>query len=74
MSQEQDHETSARLESLETKVSFQDRTIDALNEVVTRQQDQVDQLVLEVKQLRKTLEALGAQSIDGGEEPPPPHY
>jgi SlyX protein len=63
-----------RLEILETKITYQDRTIDALNEIVTHQQDQVDLLMREVRQLRKTLESLSATSIEGGEEPPPPHY
>jgi SlyX protein len=74
MSQDDGQETVARLETLESKVSFQDRTIDALNDVVTRQQDQIDQLILQVTQQRKTLESLDLGSVEGGEEPPPPHY
>ena len=33
-----------RLEKLETRLAYQDQTIEALNEVVTRQQDQIDRL------------------------------
>lgn len=67
-------ETIERLETLESKVAFQDRTIDALNEVVIRQQDQVDRLTRELVLLRKSLDSLGEASVEGGQEPPPPHY
>ncbi len=33
-----------RLEILETRLAYQDQTVEALNEVVTRQQDQIDRL------------------------------
>ena len=33
-----------RLEKLETRIAYQDQTVEALNEVVTRQQDQIDRL------------------------------
>ena len=33
-----------RLEKLETRLAYQDQTLEALNEVVTRQQDQIDRL------------------------------
>lgn len=74
MSQSETPETLARLEDLETKVVYQERTIDQLNEVVTKQQDQVDRLRLEVDQLNKTLKAISSLTVEGGEEPPPPHY
>jgi SlyX protein len=40
-----------RLEILETRLAYQDQTVEALNEVVTRQQDQIDRL-------EKSLQAL----------------
>ena len=33
-----------RLEKLEIRLTYQDQTVEALNEVVTRQQDQIDRL------------------------------
>jgi SlyX protein len=63
-----------RFEILESKVLYQDRTIDELNEVVTKQQDQIDGLIAEVGRLRQDLDGIQARGIDGGEEPPPPHY
>lgn len=62
-----------RFEVLESKVLYQDRTIDALNEVVTKQQDQMDMLTAELKRLRDALEAIPGDGVEGGEEPPP-HY
>lgn len=62
-----------RFEILESKALYQDRTIEELNEVVTQQQNQIDLLGLELKQLRTLLEN-PERGIDGGDEPPPPHY
>lgn len=42
-----------RLEKLETRLAYQDQTVEALNEVVTRQQDQIDRL-------ERSLQALEA--------------
>jgi SlyX protein len=67
-------EIEERFQTLENKVLYQDRTIDELNTVVTRQQDQVDQLIAEVRKLREFFKDLPEGTIDGAEEPPPPHY
>jgi SlyX protein len=64
----------ARFEVLESKTLYQDRTIDDLNEVVTKQQDQMDRLTAEVERLRQAIVAIEEHGIKGGEEPPPPHY
>jgi SlyX protein len=63
-----------RFQILESKVLYQDRTIDDLNEVVTKQQDQIDLLIAEVERLRQALIGIQEREVDGGEEPPPPHY
>ena len=63
-----------RFEVLEAKVLYQERTIEELNSVVIRQQDQVDALTAEVAQLREILENPPEDTIDASEEPPPPHY
>jgi len=62
-----------RIQILEEKFEYQERTIDALNEVIIEQQTQLN--VFENKILR--LEALVSGIEDnpnGGEDPPPPHY
>lgn len=65
----------AQLVELETKLAFQEQAVEALNEVVTRQQQQIEALVLEVQTLKDRLRA-GAPSPVGPleEEKPPPHY
>lgn len=63
-----------RFQVLENKVLYQDRTIEELNDVVTQQQNQIDQLNLKVKRLRELFDNPSDSGIAGGEEPPPPHY
>jgi SlyX protein len=63
-----------RFEIVESKILFQDRMIDELNEVVTKQQDQIDLLTTELNRLRQDLANIQEGGIDGVEEPPPPHY
>ena len=67
-------EVEERFQVLENKVIHQEYTVDELNSVVTRQQDQIDQLMAEIGQLRAELRDPGERTIDAAEEPPPPHY
>ncbi len=64
-----------RIVELETKISYQDHTIAQLNEVVTSQQQQIDQLEKAVERLRQHLKQSGNHEIARpDEEVPPPHY
>ncbi len=64
-----------RLAELEMRVTFQDQTIQELNEVVTRQQAQIDRLAREVETLKSHLAGLAPSLvIPAEEEKPPPHY
>ena len=63
-----------RFERLESRVLYQDRTIDDLNAVVTRQQDQIDTLTSSIERLRAIIQNPPQDSVDTSEEPPPPHY
>jgi SlyX protein len=63
-----------RFERLETRVLYQDRTIEDLNTVVTRQQNQIDALTSDIERLRAIIQNPPQDSIDTSEEPPPPHY
>lgn len=62
-----------RIIELETRLSYQDHTIEQLNEVVTMQQRQIELL-------QKTLLSLHEQMagddtiLQPDEEAPPPHY
>jgi uncharacterized coiled-coil protein SlyX len=63
-----------RVLGLEEKIMFQQRGLDELNEVVLRQQVELDRLHLEVKSLRTLAER---EQEQGGEDLPhekPPHY
>jgi len=64
-----------RLIELETKISYQDHVIGELNEVVIRQQDQIDRLEKGSEQLRQHLKQnSGTGLARPDEEVPPPHY
>ena len=64
-----------RIAELESKLAFQDHTIEQLNTVVTQQQQQIDQLLLVVEELKQRIESLReATVIPQAEEKPPPHY
>lgn len=63
------------LVELQTQMSFQEDTVAQLNDVVTRQQRQIDELMLAIEQLKKQLESMATeQSETQEEEAPPPHY
>jgi SlyX protein len=64
-----------RLTELEVRVAFQEKTIQDLNEVVTRQQRQIDRLTQELEAMKSRLAALApSMVIPPEEEKPPPHY
>ena len=64
-----------RLAELETRVMFQEQTIQELNEVVTRQQTQIDRLEKELENFKAHLSSLAPSLvIPAEEEKPPPHY
>jgi SlyX protein len=62
-----------RMAELEVRVAFQDKTIQELNEVVTRQQREIDRLAREVEALKGQVRTL-APVASRDEETPPPHY
>lgn len=64
-----------RLNDLETRLAFQDHGLQALNDVVVRQQREIDALRRELEALRAQLRALAPALVAGrSEETPPPHY
>lgn len=65
-----------RLMECETRIAYQEDTLRVLNEVVTRQQTQIDQLVMACRQL---AERIARQATEGGvkgslADEVPPHY
>lgn len=65
-----------RLIDIETKLAFQEDTVQALNDVVCRQQKQIDQLEAQVRRLAERLKQLAEAQTPAS--PPldekPPHY
>lgn len=67
--------TDTRWIEIETKVLQQDLLLEELNDVIYRQQQQIDQLQFTVNQLAKRLrEADGVQMLVGPGNERPPHY
>lgn len=64
-----------RIAELETTLAFQEDTLQTLNEIVTRQQLQLDKLSREVEALLAQVQQLSdAMRRPDSEETPPPHY
>ncbi|MCA9406450.1 MAG: SlyX family protein [Candidatus Omnitrophica bacterium] len=62
-----------RIIELEKKVSFQDNTIEELNQVVIEQQKKIDQLQRELQRLKEFVTS-GDLVRKLEDEEPPPHY
>lgn len=63
-----------RVMDLESRLAFQDDTIQALNDVLVSQQNAVDRLQLQIAALLKRQEEMGGQFESFEDEAPPPHY
>jgi SlyX protein len=67
--------SSERLDDLEARLAFQDDTLHALNEVICKQQDQLDRLQVRYRELREVVEALLERQEPGNlPQQRPPHY
>ena len=62
-----------RLEALETRIAFQDQTIEELNATITAQWKQIDLLTRKLSQMEEQVRS-GSQIADPSTELPPPHY
>jgi SlyX protein len=63
-----------RLNNLEIKASFTEDLVDRLDQVIIRQQDQIDRLSLELSWLRQQAPAEGAGQARNLRDELPPHY
>lgn len=66
--------TDQRLTDLEIKASFTEDLLDSLNQVIVRQQQEIDLLMCEVRQLRQHLPDSGAAAPGRASDELPPHY
>ncbi len=63
-----------RLTNLEIKASFTEDLVDKLDQIIIRQQDQIDRLTQEVQWLRQQAPAEGATAPRSLRDDLPPHY
>jgi SlyX protein len=64
---------SDRIDALESKLMFQDETIETLNKTITAQWLKIDALTRQVLSLSDRLQEAEA-SAPGAANEPPPHY
>jgi len=64
----------ARLDTLETRVAYQDETIETLNQTVTSQWQQIEGLRRLVADLSEQLSEAESTTTDLAAEERPPHY
>lgn len=63
-----------RLTELEIKASFSEDLLEQLNQVIIRQQRQIDALLREVTQLRQQMPEPGPAGFSRAGDDLPPHY
>lgn len=64
-----------RITELETRLSFQEDTLQQLNDVTTRQDQLLQNLARKIDTLQAQLKTLAPSLIaDSSQETPPPHY
>ncbi|WGD50633.1 SlyX family protein [Bradyrhizobium sp. CB1650] len=64
---------SERIDTLETRLAYQDDTIESLNQTITAQWKQIDALTRQIAQLAERLQEAEANSPGPANERPP-HY
>lgn len=64
-----------QLTDFEIQLTHQQRQVDELNELVYRQQQELDALAIELRQIKEQLQiAIPSLVRESGEEVLPPHY
>ncbi|WP_457329084.1 SlyX family protein [Rhizobacter sp. P5_C2] len=68
------HETDQRLTALEIKASFTEDLLDALNALVARQQQQIEQMASQIALLRQQGAGQDTAAFRSLRDELPPHY
>jgi SlyX protein len=68
-----DPDQSERIDALETRVAYQDQTIEDLHAALTAQWRSIDVLTQKLAQLEEQVRS-GSHIADPSTESPPPHY
>ena len=64
---------SDRIDALETRLTFQDETIETLNKTITAQWKEIDALTRQIANLSERLQQ-AESNAPGATDEPPPHY
>ncbi|MCA6125968.1 SlyX family protein [Bradyrhizobium sp. WSM 1704] len=64
---------SERIDALEVRLTYQDETIETLNQTITAQWKQIDALTRQIAELRDRLQD-AERLAPGPANEPPPHY
>ena len=67
-------EAARRLTELEIKASFTEDLLDQLNQVIVRQQQQIDTLIREIGHLRQQIPEGDVAAFRSLRDERPPHY
>ena len=67
-------EIEKRLMDLEVKASFGEDALDSLNQVIVRQQAQIDWLIRQLAEMRQLLPVEGSSALGSARDEQPPHY
>jgi SlyX protein len=62
-----------RIDALESRLMFQDETIETLNKTITEQWLKIDALTRQIKELSDRLQE-AETAAPGSRDEPPPHY
>lgn len=65
---------SARIDSLEMRIAYQDETIETLNQALTSQWEQIDALKREIARLNERVVTIENNPGAPVSNEPPPHY
>ncbi len=70
-----ENDLEIRVTELETKIAFQEKTIEELNDVIVHQQFMLDKMQRQLRHLADKLKGVQSSNIASlAEETPPPHY
>jgi uncharacterized coiled-coil protein SlyX len=64
---------SERIDALEMRLTYQDVTIETLNQTITEQWAQIDRLTRQVAELKERVQE-AERNAPGPVNEPPPHY
>lgn len=74
MSPQNTTDTDTRLTNLEIKASYSEDLLDKLDQIVIRQQEQIDHLMRELQHLRQQAPLDGLAPMRNLHDDLPPHY